>query len=64
MSEDVNKKIRLNRSDFVKESATAKEEGFGIDAFRKLEQEGPKGAPPPAAPAAPASPFPQGFPPR
>jgi hypothetical protein len=63
VSEDVYKKIRLNRSDFVKESATAKEEGFGIDAFRKLEEEGPKGTAKPASPATPASPFPQGFPP-
>ena len=43
--------------------ATAKEEGFGIDAFRKLEEEGPKGAAKPASPATPAMPFPQGFPP-
>lgn len=62
VSEDVYKKLRLGRSEIVKESATAKDEGFDIDAFRKLEGEGPKGAPPkPAAPAAPA--FPGGFPP-
>jgi len=42
VSEDVYKKIHLVRSDMVKESATAKEEGFGIDAFRKLEEEGVK----------------------
>jgi hypothetical protein len=42
VSEDVYKKIHLVRSDIVKESATAKEEGFGIDAFRKLEEEGLK----------------------
>jgi hypothetical protein len=46
VSEDVYKKIRLVRSDIVKESATAKEEGFGIDAFRKLEDEGIKGPAP------------------
>ena len=56
VSEDVYKKIRLGRSDFVKESATAKEEGFGIDAFRKLEEEGPKGVSKPAAPAMPSFP--------
>jgi hypothetical protein len=44
VSEDVYKKIRLTRADIVKESATAKDEGFGIDAFRKLEEEGPKGS--------------------
>jgi hypothetical protein len=59
VSEDVYKKIRLGRSDFVKEAATAKEEGFGIDAFRKLEEEGPQGV---SKPAAPATPMP-GFPP-
>jgi hypothetical protein len=42
VSEDVYKKIHLVRSDIVKESATAKDEGFGIDAFRKLEEEGLK----------------------
>ena len=45
VSEDVYKKIHLVRSDIVKESATAKEEGFGIDAFRKLEEEGLKAKP-------------------
>jgi hypothetical protein len=40
VSEDVYKKLRLTRSDIVKESATAKDEGFGIDAFRKIEEEG------------------------
>jgi hypothetical protein len=43
VSEDVYKKIRLGRSDIVQEKASAKEEGFGIDAFRKLESEGIKG---------------------
>ncbi len=45
VSEDVYKKLRLTRSDIVKESATAKDEGFGIDAFRKLEEEGLKPKP-------------------
>jgi len=44
VSEDVYKKIRLTRSDIVKEGASAADEGFGIDAFRKLENDGPKGA--------------------
>jgi hypothetical protein len=44
VSEDVYKKIRLTRSDIVKEAAAAKDEGFGIDAFRKLEEDGVKGA--------------------
>ena len=57
ISEDVYKKIRLTRSDIVKEAAAAKDEGFGIDAFRKLEEEGAKGAA--AKPAAPAG---QAFP--
>jgi hypothetical protein len=42
VSEDVYKKIHLVRSDIVKEKASAKDEGFGIDAFRKLEEEGLK----------------------
>ena len=41
ISEDVYKKIRLGRSDLIKETDKAKEEGFGIDAFRKLQEEGP-----------------------
>ena len=45
VSEDVYKKLRLTRSDIVKESATAKDEGFGIDAFRKLEEDGLKQKP-------------------
>jgi hypothetical protein len=45
VSEDVYKKLRLSRTDFVKEKATASEEGFGIDAFRNLETGGIKGAP-------------------
>jgi hypothetical protein len=50
VSEDVYKKIHLVRSDIVKESATAKDEGFGIDAFRKLEDEGLKATPKPGTP--------------
>ena len=56
VSEDVYKKIRLVRSDIVKESAAAKDEGFGPDAFRSLEQGGVKGASKPAAPSSRAFP--------
>jgi len=45
VSEDVYKKLRLTRSDIVKEAEKAKDEGFGIDAFRKLEDEGLKAKP-------------------
>jgi hypothetical protein len=45
VSEDVYKKLRLTRSDIVKEAEKAKDEGFGIDAFRKLEEEGLKPKP-------------------
>jgi hypothetical protein len=48
VSEDVYKKIRLVRGDIVKEAAKAKEEGFGVDAFRKLEEEGLKANPLPS----------------
>jgi len=30
----------LSRGDLIKESEKAAEEGFGIDAFRKLQQDG------------------------
>jgi hypothetical protein len=50
VSEDVYKKLRLGRTDFIKEAATAAEEGFGVDAFRKLEKDGVKGAPAPTTP--------------
>ena len=53
VSEDVYKKIRLGRTDIVKESSGAKEEGFGPDAFRSLEEGGIKGVTKPAAPASP-----------
>jgi hypothetical protein len=56
VSEDVYKKIRLVRSDIVTEASSAKTEGFGIDAFRKLEDEGVKGAAKPATPAMPRLP--------
>ena len=40
VSEDVYKKIRLSRDDLVQESETAKAEGFGVDAFRDLQDKG------------------------
>ena len=42
ISEDTYKKMRLRRVDIIKEKDTAEEEGFGIDAFRKLENDGLK----------------------
>ena len=59
ISEDVYKKIHLTRNDIVKEGATARDEGFGVDAFRKLEQGGLNPPPPPP----PSSPSVQGLPP-
>ncbi|MCI0357861.1 MAG: hypothetical protein L0211_05155, partial [Planctomycetaceae bacterium] len=47
INEDVYKKIHLGRNDLVKEGATAKDAGFNVDAFRKLQTEGIKPAPPP-----------------
>jgi hypothetical protein len=43
ISEDVYKKIHLNRTDLIKITEEAKEEGFGLDALRKLEEEGVEG---------------------
>jgi hypothetical protein len=40
IAEDEYQKIHLGRNDLIRESAAAKEEGFGIDAFRKLQQDG------------------------
>jgi hypothetical protein len=56
VSEDVYKKLRLTRADFVKESATAADEGFGVDAFRKLETGGveAKATPAPMTPTTPS----------
>lgn len=42
ISEDVYKKIHLSRPDIIKEASGAKDEGYGIDAFRKLESDGIK----------------------
>ena len=46
ISEDVYKKIHLGRNDLVKEGATARDTGYSVDAFRKLETDGIKPAPP------------------
>jgi hypothetical protein len=40
ISEDEYRKIRLGRNDLIRESETAAEEGFGVDALRQLEREG------------------------
>ncbi|MDX1945328.1 MAG: DUF4340 domain-containing protein [Pirellulaceae bacterium] len=52
VSEDAYKKLHLTRGDIVKEGAAARDEGFGVDAFRKLETDGLK----PAIPATPSIP--------
>lgn len=67
ISEDTYKKIHLGRADIIREGATAKETGFGVDAFRLLEKQGIK-PPPPAPPAStppggPGGGFPGGLPP-
>ena len=40
ISEDVYKKIHLSRTDLIRETEEAKEEGFGVDAFRELQKKG------------------------
>lgn len=50
IAEDVYKKVHLGRNDIIKESAKSETEGFQIDAFRKLQKDGPsKTSPPPAS---------------
>lgn len=58
ISEDTYKKIHLGRADIVQEGTKAKEEGFGIDAFRELEKVGPEkpATPPPSTPNFPQFP--------
>ncbi|HJN11834.1 MAG TPA: DUF4340 domain-containing protein [Pirellulaceae bacterium] len=51
ISEDVYKRVHLSRNDIIKENAAAVDEGFGIDAFRKLQEDGVN--PPPDAPTGP-----------
>lgn len=57
ISEDVYKKVHLGRADVVKEKEAGQDEGFGVDAFRKLEEDGLDA--PPASEEPP--PFPSGF---
>ncbi|MBW3598972.1 MAG: DUF4340 domain-containing protein [Planctomycetes bacterium] len=42
VSENVFKKLRLTRAEAIKEKAAVEEEGFGVDAFRNLEEDGLK----------------------
>jgi hypothetical protein len=42
VAEDVYKDIHLSRPDVIKEKPASADEGFGIDSFRKLEEEGLK----------------------
>ena len=68
ISEDTYKKIHLGRTDIIRKGATAKETGFGVDAFRLIEKQGIKPPPPAASPPpggrGPGGPggFPGGFP--
>lgn len=50
ISEDAYKRIHLTRADLIQENAKAAEEGFSVDAFRKLESEGLKKTKPPEPP--------------
>ncbi len=59
ISEDTYKKIHLGRADIIQEGASAKDSGFGVDAFRKLESEGLKKSAPPMAGGSPGG-FPGG----
>jgi hypothetical protein len=61
VSDDVYKKVQLGRADIVKDRETAKDEGFGVDAFRKLEDEGVEGKKTTTTPAPPAPPSLPGF---
>jgi hypothetical protein len=53
IAEDVYKRVHLSRNDIIKENANAIDEGFGIDAFRKLQKDGVN-PPPPSPPGLPA----------
>ena len=59
VSDEVYHKILPGRQDIIAEKKTGKDEGFGIDAFRKLEKEGLNKTPP--APPAAEGGFPPGF---
>jgi hypothetical protein len=45
IAEDEYKKIHLGRDDLIRESSAARDQGFGIDAFRKLQQDGLEATP-------------------
>ncbi len=71
ISEDTYKKVHLGRTDIIREGASAKETGFGVDSFRLLENQGinPPPPPPPMGGGGPGGPggfpgggFPPGFP--
>ena len=59
ISEDVYKKIRPGYGDIVTENEEAKNEGFGVDAFRSLEEQGIEKPEATQDPAANAAPLPQ-----
>ncbi|HAY81570.1 MAG TPA: hypothetical protein DCY79_17340 [Planctomycetaceae bacterium] len=62
ISEDVYKRVRPGYGDIVAENDEAKREGFGVDAFRSLEEEGiekPAVVEEPAVPAVPGLPLSQ-----
>jgi len=61
VSDDVYKKVQLGRADIVKDRETAKEEGFGVDAFRSLEKSGIEGKASTTAPPPPPRGLPPGF---
>ena len=68
ISEDTYKKIHLGRADIIREGASAKETGFGVDSFRLLEKQGINPPPPPPpmggrGPGGPGGGFPGGLPP-
>lgn len=56
ISEDVYKDIHLGRAELIKESENVAEEGFGIDAFRLLEERGLQKEPPEPPGGAPGVP--------
>lgn len=56
ISEDVYKKVHLSRADIIQEKTGAKDEGYGIDAFRKLEADGIRQTVPSGPPAGGARP--------
>ncbi len=51
IAEDVYKKVHLGRSQIFQQGAGGKNKGYGLDAFRELEQEGIEGGQPDEPPA-------------